>query len=94
MHNKKAYWKKAASDSKKIIKMFPINEAELAKSNINLIFEDTYDNSDDDEDFTLKSLNLLLKKNKDDLRLQIVSQFLHLVQDQGFTKMNASNFFA
>ena len=57
-----------------------------------LTFDDSSDDNDDDK-FTLKSLDLLLKK-KDDLRLRMVSQFLHLVQDQGFTKMSASNFLA
>ena len=72
--------------------MFPINEAD--KSNTDIMFEDTFDSSEDDNKFTLEILDSLLKKKNDDSRLQIVSQFLHLVQDQGFTKMDASNLIA
>lgn len=96
LRNKKAYWKKAALGSKKITDMFSINETVKPNTNSTIFtFEDTYDSSDDDEnEFTLESLDSLLKKKKDDVRLRMVSQFLHLVQDHGFTKMDASNLLA
>jgi len=73
--------------------MFPTNET--AKPNIDLTFEDIYDSSnDDDNEFTLEFLDSILKKRKDNLRLQMISQFLYLVQDQGFIKMDASNLLA
>jgi len=91
LRNKKAYLRKAALGSKKITDMFPTSEV----ANDDPIFDDIYDSdNENDNEFTLKSLDLLLKKKKDDLRLRTVSQFLHLVQDQGFTKIDASNFLA
>ncbi len=78
--NKKAYWRKAALGSKKIMEMFLTNET--AEPNTDLTFKDMYDSSDDnDNEFTLEFLDLILKKRKDDLRLRIVSQFLYLIQD-------------
>ena len=95
LRNKRAYWRKAALGSKKITEMFPINEAAEPDTNPTFFtFENAYDSSDDDNEFTLESLDSLLKKKKDDLRLQTVSQFLHLVRDHGFTKMDASNLLA
>ena len=68
LHNKRAYWRKAASDSKKITDMFPTKEDfELTIDHDNLddlIFDDSSDNNNDDK-FTLKSLDLLLKKKND-----------------------------
>ena len=51
--------------------MFPTNEvaAELDTNLTFFTFENTYDSSDDDNEFTLESLNSLLKKKKDDLWL-------------------------
>ncbi|CAG8704765.1 5889_t:CDS:1, partial [Ambispora gerdemannii] len=70
LRNKRAYWRKAASGSKKIIEIFQTNKA--AEPNTDLTFENTYDSSDDDDNkFTLESLNSLLKKKKDDLRLRM-----------------------
>ena len=95
LRNKRAYWRKAALGSKKITEMFPTNEAAEPDTNPTFFtFENAYDSSDDDNEFTLESLDSLLKKKKDDLRLQTVSQFLHLVRDHGFTKMDASNLLA
>ncbi len=95
LRNKRAYWRKAALGSKKITEMFPTNEAAKPDTNPTFFtFENAYDSSDDDNEFTLESLDSLLKKKKDDLRLQTVSQFLHLVRDHGFTKMDASNLLA
>ncbi|CAG8752763.1 5291_t:CDS:2, partial [Cetraspora pellucida] len=71
LHNKRAYWKKAASGSKKITNMFPLKNVEVPKSyteNYNFTFDDTYNSSDDDNSkFTLGSLDLLLKNKSDDL---------------------------
>ena len=83
-------------DSKKITDIFPTNEvADPNTDNDDPAFDDIYDsNNDNDNEFTLESLDLLLKRKNDDLWLRTVSQFLHLVQDQGFTKMDTSNFLA
>jgi hypothetical protein len=95
LRNKRANLRKAALGSKKITDMFSTNEvAEPNTDNDDLTLDDIYDSRDDDEEFTLESLDLLLKTKKDDLWLRTVSQFLHLVQDQGFTRMEASNFLA
>src|SRR6266540_1591138 len=95
LRNKRAYWRKAALGSKKITEMFPTNEAAEPDTNPTFFtFENAYDSSDDDNEFTLESLDSLLKKKKDDLQLQTVSQFLHLVRDYGFTKIDASNLLA
>jgi len=99
LRNKRAYLRKAALGSKKITDMFPTSEvAEPSTDDDDPTFDtfdDIYDSgNDNDNEFTLESLDLLLKKTKDDLRLRTVSQFLHLVRDQGFTKMDASNFLA
>ncbi len=77
--------------------MFITNEtAESNVDNNNPTFDNIYISSDNDDDdkFLLESLDLLLKKKKDDLWLQMVSQFLHLFQDQGYIKINASNLLA
>ncbi|CAG8682496.1 14975_t:CDS:2 [Gigaspora margarita] len=96
LRNKRVYWKKAASGSKKISDMFSLKNVEAPEShmeNYDFTFDDTYDSSDDDDSkFTLESLDLLLKNKSDDLRLRTVSQYLHLVQDRGFGKMDASGF--
>ncbi len=83
LRNKKTYLRKAALGSKKITDMFPTGEvAKPNTDNDDLTFDDIYDNSNDNGNkFTLESLDSLLKKKKDDLRLRTVSQFLHLVQD-------------
>ena len=97
LRNKRAYLRKAALGSKKITDMFPTNEvAETSTDDDDPTFDtfdDIYDSgNDNDNEFILESLDLLLKKTKDDLRLRTVSQFFHLVRDQGLTKMDASNF--
>ena len=96
LRNKRAYWRKAASGSKKITEMFPTNEAAKPNTDNDLPFDDTYESSDDDDNkFTLESPDLLFKKkNEVDLWLRMVSQFFHLVQDQGYSKMDASNLLA
>ena len=67
LRNKRAYWKKVALGSKKITEMFSTNEAAEPKINSTFFkFEDTYDSSDDNDEFTLESLNLLLEKKKND----------------------------
>ena len=60
--------------------------------NYELPFE-MVNSSDEDNMFTLTSLDALLRK-KSDVRLNIVSQFLHFVQDQDFSKLSASNLLA
>jgi hypothetical protein len=45
LRNKRAYWKKAASGSKKITDMFPLKDVEVAESyteSYDLTFDDTY----------------------------------------------------
>lgn len=85
LRNKRAAWRKAASGSSKITNWFSINNA---SSDYPFESSDEEDNS-----FTLASLDALLKKNSD-VQLRIVSQFLHLVQDQGFSKLSASDLLA
>lgn len=110
MRNKKTAWRKAASDTKKITNWFPtINSDQITSNNTDefLLDEFSYDEIDglpydevvnssdnDDNKFTLKSLDALLKKKPDDVRLRTVSQFLHLVKDQWFSKLSASEFLA
>ncbi|RHZ63478.1 hypothetical protein Glove_329g39 [Diversispora epigaea] len=73
LHNKKAYWKKVVSDSMKITEMFQVIE-----SDTDYIFEDIYD-SDNDNKFNLKSLDILLKKKK---FLTSNSQLIHSLTNQ------------
>ena len=56
-------------------------------------YETIKSNDEEDNLFTLTSLDVLLKKNSD-VQLRIVSQFLHLIQDQGFSKLSTSNLLA
>ncbi|CAG8798766.1 9870_t:CDS:2, partial [Cetraspora pellucida] len=74
---------------------FLIN-VEVPKSyieNYDFTFDDTYNSSDNDNSkFTLRSLDFLLKNKSDDLWLKTVSQYLHLVQNQGFSKMDATTY--
>lgn len=101
LRNKKAAWRKAASGSNKITNWFPktVDSDELPFEMVNSSDEDELPfkmvNSSDEDDnmFTLASLDALLRK-KSDVRLNIVSQFLHLVQDQGLSKLSASNLLA
>src|SRR2546423_7783266 len=90
LRNKRAAWKKAASGSSKITNWFPINNT---SSDYEFPFETIESSNEKDNSFTLASLDALLKKNSD-VRLQIMSQFLHLIQDQGFSKLSASNLLA
>ena len=90
LRNKRAAWKKAASGSSKITNWFPINNT---SSDYELPFETIESSDEEDNSFTLASLDVLLKKNSD-VRLRIVSQFLHLIQDQEFSKLSASNLLA
>jgi hypothetical protein len=64
LRNKRAYWQKAAIGSKKITEIFSTNEtAKPNTDNDDLAFDDICDSSnDDDNEFTLRSLDLLLKK--------------------------------
>ena len=92
LRNKRAAWRKAASGSSKITNWFPINNAS-GDSGDSSDYETIESSDEEDNSFTLASLDVLLKKNSD-VRLQIVSQFLHLIQDQGFSKLSASNLLA
>ena len=100
LRNKRASWKKAASGSSKITDWFlAINTSnssqDEADDNYELPFDEAVDSSDDDDNkFTLASLDTLLKKKPDDVRLRTVSQFLHLVQDQRLSKLPASELLA
>ena len=48
----------------------------------------------DDSEFTLNSLDTILKEKPDDVRLRVVSQFLHLITNGGFSKLAASELLA
>jgi hypothetical protein len=91
---KEVKWRKAASGFSKITTWFP-NEISDNTNNYKLFFDKAIDSSDDDDNkFTLVSLDALIKKNSKDVRLRTVSQFLHLIQDQGFLKLSASGLLA
>jgi hypothetical protein len=90
LRNKRAAWRKAASGSSKITNWLPVNNA---SSDYELPFETIESSDEEDNSFTLASLDALLKKNSD-VRLRIVSQFLHLIQDQEFSKLSASDLLA
>ena len=80
LYNKRANLRKATLGSKKITNMFSTNKvAESNTDNDDLTLDDIYNSRDNDKEFILESLDLLLKTKKDDLQLQTVSQFLHLV---------------
>ncbi len=90
--NKRVVQRKAALSSSKITNWFSINNA-LGDSGDSGDYETIESSDEEDNSFTLASLNVLLKKNSD-VQLRIVSQFLHLIQDQGFSKLSASNLLA
>lgn len=101
--NKRAALKKAAAGSSKITDWFSGNPSINNKANstydkTDLLFDEAVNSSDDDDDdhnkFNLASLDALLAKKPEDVRLRTVSQFLHLVEDQGFSKLSASELLA
>ncbi|RIB17724.1 hypothetical protein C2G38_2087645 [Gigaspora rosea] len=79
---------------------FDTNNDEIIDMNIcngsynELPYDQVIDSSDEDDKFSLETLDSLLKKNPSDNRLRTVSQFLHLVKDHGYTKMLASELLA
>ncbi|RHZ53889.1 hypothetical protein Glove_433g31 [Diversispora epigaea] len=72
------------------------NINKLLFDEINELPFDEIDNSSDNDnkEFMLASLDALLKKNLDNVRLRTVSQYLHLVQDYRFSKLSASELLA
>jgi hypothetical protein len=100
LRNKRAACRKAASGSRKITTWLSreISINNEVNNNHQLLFDEVFDEADSSDDknneFTLASLDALLKKKPEDMRLRTVSQFLHLVQDQGFLKRSANELLA
>src|SRR5437868_10277846 len=59
-----------------------------------LPYDEVVNSGNDDSEFTLNSLDTILKEKPDDVRLRVVSQFLHLITNGGFSKLAASELLA
>ena len=67
------------------------NDTDESLDDVELPYEETVNSSEDEDNgFTLEALDAIIKKRPDDVRFRAVSQYLHLVQDQGFSKLSAS----
>lgn len=89
LRGKRAMWRKAADGCGKVTDWLAPTASRDTLLPVEL--EDAGNVSDNNEEYTLEMLDSLLEKSKHvDIRLHTVSQFLHLVQDQGYTKQYAS----
>jgi hypothetical protein len=90
--NKRAAWRKAAKGSGNLMNWIKPATDEIEPQ---VLFDTDEDSDDDNDKFTSMMLGTLLKNSKHvDMRLYTVHQFFRLIEDEGFSKLSASNLLA